>query len=84
MRLGNIRRVFGGRGRIPAYSENGDDWATSRMRCHENRWTLFGRATWLSSSCPACGQFGSLDLRTLDAHPSAAISSPPRSRSSKC
>ena len=30
---------------------------------------------WLSSSCPACGQFGSVDLRTLDRHPSAAISS---------
>ena len=24
----------------PVYSEKGDDWATSRMRCHENRWTL--------------------------------------------
>ena len=34
-----------------------------------------GRATWLSSSCPACGQFGSVDLRTLARHPSAAISS---------
>ena len=31
---------------------------------------------WLSFSCPACGQFGSVDLRTLDRHPGAAISSP--------
>src|ERR1700730_12343404 len=30
---------------------------------------------WLSFSCPACGQFGSVDLRTLDRHPAAAISS---------
>jgi hypothetical protein len=30
---------------------------------------------WLSFSCPACGQFASVDLRTLDRHPGAAISS---------
>jgi hypothetical protein len=30
---------------------------------------------WLSFSCSACGQWGSLDLRTLDRHPSASISS---------
>jgi hypothetical protein len=30
---------------------------------------------WLSFSCPACGQFGSVDLRTLDRHHGAAISS---------
>jgi hypothetical protein len=30
---------------------------------------------WLSFSCSACGQFGSVDLRTLDRHPGAAISS---------
>ena len=30
---------------------------------------------WLSFSCPACGQFGSVDLRTLDRHPGASISS---------
>jgi hypothetical protein len=30
---------------------------------------------WLSFSCPACGQFASVDLRTLDRHPAAAISS---------
>ena len=29
---------------------------------------------WLSFSCPACGQWGSVDLRTLDRHPGAAIS----------
>ena len=29
---------------------------------------------WLSFSCPACGQCGSVDLRTLDRHPGAAIS----------
>src|SRR5690348_17808716 len=29
---------------------------------------------WLSFSCPACGQFGSVDLRTLDCHPGGAIS----------
>jgi hypothetical protein len=28
---------------------------------------------WLSFSCPACGQFDSVDLRTLDRHPGAAI-----------
>jgi hypothetical protein len=30
---------------------------------------------WLTFSCPACRQFGSLDLRTLDRHPAASISS---------
>jgi hypothetical protein len=30
---------------------------------------------WLSFSCPACGQFGSVDLRTLDRHPGATVSS---------
>jgi hypothetical protein len=30
---------------------------------------------WLSFSCLACGQFGSADLRALDRHPGAAISS---------
>ena len=30
---------------------------------------------WLTFSCPGCGQFGSVDLRTLDRHPGAAISS---------
>jgi hypothetical protein len=30
---------------------------------------------WLTFSCPACGQCGSLDLRTLDRHPRASISS---------
>jgi hypothetical protein len=30
---------------------------------------------WLTYSCPACRQFGSVDLRTLDRHPGAAISS---------
>lgn len=30
---------------------------------------------WLSFSCPACQQVGTVDLRTLDRHPGAAISS---------
>jgi hypothetical protein len=30
---------------------------------------------WLTYSCPACGQCSSVDLRTLDRHPGAAISS---------
>ena len=30
---------------------------------------------WLSFSCPACHQWGSVDLRTLDRHPGASISS---------
>jgi hypothetical protein len=30
---------------------------------------------WLSYSCPACGQVGCVDLRTLDRHPRASISS---------
>jgi hypothetical protein len=30
---------------------------------------------WLSFSCPACGQVGSIDLRTLDRHPRVSISS---------
>jgi len=29
---------------------------------------------WLSFSCSACGQFGSVDLRTLDRHRGGAIS----------
>ena len=36
MTLGNMRESV----EPPVYSEKGDDWATSRMRCHENRWTL--------------------------------------------
>jgi hypothetical protein len=30
---------------------------------------------WLTFSCPACGQVGSVDLRTLDRHTRASISS---------
>jgi hypothetical protein len=30
---------------------------------------------WLGFCCPACGQVGSVDLRTLDRHPAASISS---------
>jgi hypothetical protein len=30
---------------------------------------------WLTYSCPACQQVGAIDLRTLDRHPGAAISS---------
>jgi hypothetical protein len=30
---------------------------------------------WLTFTCPACGQYGSVDLRTLDRHPAASISS---------
>jgi hypothetical protein len=30
---------------------------------------------WLMFSCPACRQFGSVDLRRLDRHPRASISS---------
>jgi hypothetical protein len=30
---------------------------------------------WLSFSCPACRQVGTVDLRTLDRHPAASISS---------
>jgi hypothetical protein len=30
---------------------------------------------WLTYSCPACRQVGALDLRTLDRHPGASISS---------
>jgi hypothetical protein len=36
---------------------------------------IAGSYPWLSFSCPACGQWGSVDLRTLDRHPAAAISS---------
>jgi hypothetical protein len=36
---------------------------------------IAARVPWLSFSCPACGQFGSVDMRTLDRHPGAAISS---------
>jgi hypothetical protein len=32
------------------------------------------RLPWLTFSCPACGQWGSIDLRTLDRHPGGAIS----------
>jgi hypothetical protein len=30
---------------------------------------------WLSFSCPGCGMVGSVDVRKLDRHPSASISS---------
>jgi hypothetical protein len=30
---------------------------------------------WLMFSCPACRTFSSMDLRTLDRHPGASISS---------
>ena len=51
---------------------------------------------WLTYSCPACQQIGAVDLRTLDRHPGASISSiipscraggahqTRRSRNSKC
>jgi hypothetical protein len=51
---------------------------------------------WLSFSCPGCGQWGSVDLRTLDRHRGGAISGSfrhchvggarptPRSPGSKC
>jgi hypothetical protein len=29
---------------------------------------------WLTFSCPACGQFGSVDLRSLYRHPGGAVS----------
>jgi hypothetical protein len=35
---------------------------------------IAGGVPWLSFSCPGCGQFGSVDLRTLDRHPGGAIS----------
>ena len=35
---------------------------------------IAAKLPWLSFSCPACGQFGSVDLRTLDRHPGGAIS----------
>jgi hypothetical protein len=36
---------------------------------------IAAKLPWLSFSCPACGQFGSVDLRTLDRHPGGVISS---------
>src|SRR5215475_10353237 len=36
---------------------------------------IAARLPWLSFSCPACGQWGLADLRTLARHPGAAISS---------
>jgi hypothetical protein len=36
---------------------------------------ITAKLPWLSFSCPACGQVGSVDLRTLDRHPAASISS---------
>jgi hypothetical protein len=36
---------------------------------------IAAKLPWLSFSCPACGQFGSLDLRMLDRHSGASISS---------
>jgi hypothetical protein len=50
-----------------------DDW-----RCDLN--------PWLSFSCPACGQWGSVDLRTLERHPGASISSlvPPSVSCRRC
>jgi hypothetical protein len=37
-------------------------------------WFYPTRLPWLSFSCPARGQLGSVDLRTLDRHPDASIS----------
>ena len=39
---------------------------------------------WLSFSCPACGQFSSVDLRMLDWHEDTAISTIIRSVSCEC
>ncbi|MGB8548218.1 MAG: hypothetical protein WCD82_08515 [Xanthobacteraceae bacterium] len=39
---------------------------------------------WLTFSCPACQQVGAVDLRTLDRHPRAAISSLIPSVSGRC
>jgi hypothetical protein len=36
---------------------------------------IAGGLPWLTFSCPACGQFGSVALRPLDRHPGASISS---------
>jgi hypothetical protein len=38
---------------------------------------------WLTFSCPACGQWGSVDLRTLDRRPGAA-SNPVREPGERC
>jgi hypothetical protein len=35
---------------------------------------IAGGLPWLTFSCPGCGQLGSVDLRTLNRHPGAAIS----------
>jgi hypothetical protein len=45
---------------------------------------ITAKLPWLSFSCPACGQFGSVDLRTLDRHPGGAISGLIPSLSCRC
>jgi hypothetical protein len=39
------------------------------------RAALISRCPWLTYQCPACRQLGDLDLRTVDRHPDASISS---------
>jgi hypothetical protein len=52
-------------------------WRQGVQVLPDGRHRDLGRPPLLTFSCPACGQFGSLDLRTLDRHPGR------RSRSSK-
>ena len=47
-----------------------DEVLSDDRRCHRG-----AGLPWLTLSCPGCGQYASVDLRTLDRHPGGAISS---------
>ena len=55
--------------------ERAASWRSRAVVLPDNRRCHCAGLPWLSFSCPACGQFGSVDLRTLDRHPGASISS---------
>ena len=50
-------------------------WRAGVLVLPDDRRRDRGRRPWLTFSCPACEQVGAIDLRTLDRHPGAAISS---------
>ena len=73
-----LKRLSGSRRESIRQSCKARSAATRKVKC-AGYWmtgaSLTAGLPWLSFSCPACQQVGSVDLRTLDRHPGASISS---------
>jgi hypothetical protein len=68
---GDLERAPGGRPRVDARQACGRD-----LRLYPTIGSAIAAGVpWLTYSCPACQQVGWVDLRTLDRHPGASISS---------